>query len=53
MTLNNNQYEEWNFEVGLYPGLLFGFRVYEDNESQERCFALYLPFIAFSLTIIY
>lgn len=53
MTLNNNEYEEWEFEVGLYPGLLLGFRVYDDPINQERCFALYVPFIAISLTIIY
>ena len=40
----------WEITVGFYPGILVGFRSYE----QERCnnHVLYIPFIDICLTII-
>ena len=40
----------WEFSVGSYPGLLFGFRSY--TESNQNNHVLYLPFVDFCLTIL-
>ena len=37
-------------EVGLYPGILIGFRSYQAKDGSIH--VLYLPFIDISLTII-
>ena len=48
------QYEEpngkaWTFSIGIYPGILFGARTYE--EADFKTHVLYLPFIDFALEI--
>lgn len=48
MTLNNDK-KGWELAVGLYPGILFGFRTYE--EPYYNTHVLYLPFINILLTI--
>jgi|TARA_R110000868_G_scaffold209598_1_gene459471 hypothetical protein len=37
----NDKY--WSLTIGFYPGILFGFRTYE--EAQSNIHVLYLPFI--------
>jgi hypothetical protein len=39
----------WSITIGLYPGLLFGFRTYE--EEQFNTYVFYLPFIDIALEI--
>ena len=35
--------KNWSLEFGLYPGILFGFRSYEDEEKSIH--VAYIPFI--------
>jgi hypothetical protein len=39
----------WSISVGLYPGILFGFRTYEEPTFSTHVF--YLPFVDFALEI--
>lgn len=39
----------WTFSIGIYPGILFGIRTYE--EADFKTHVLYLPFIDFALEI--
>ena len=39
----------WSLEFGLYPGILFGFRSYEDEEKGIH--VLYIPFVDLALFI--
>ena len=39
----------WTFSIGLYPGILFGIRTYEEVDFKTH--VLYLPFIDFALEI--
>ena len=48
------QFEEpegksWTLSIGLYPGILFGIRTYEERDFSTH--VLYLPFIDFALEI--
>lgn len=43
--------EFWEFAIGMYPGVLLGYRCYREHYSDTH--VLYLPFIDFSLTIEY
>lgn len=47
--MNYKEEKDWEFVIGTYPGFLFGFRIYEDEDSET--FALYIPFVNFTLTI--
>jgi hypothetical protein len=50
MTFNENKEPtEWIVEIGFYPGLLFGYRVYEYEDSQLH--VLYVPFMDISLEV--
>ena len=40
----------WALEIGLYPGLLLGFRTYEVDENLET-HVVYLPFVDLALTV--
>ena len=42
--------KSWILEVGLYPGILFGFRTYEVDENLET-HVVYLPFVDLALTV--
>ena len=42
--------KSWVLEVGLYPGLLIGFRTYELENIYTH--VLYLPFVDIALTIV-
>lgn len=48
---NEPNYEEksWSLTVGLYPGILFGYRGYEEEGFTTH--VLYLPFIDIALEI--
>ena len=48
MTVNGNN-KGWELAIGLYPGVLFGIRVYEEPHY-DTC-VLYFPFINILLTI--
>jgi len=39
----------WEISLGLYPGMLFGFRSYIDNNVENH--VIYIPFIDLCLTI--
>lgn len=39
----------WTLSIGLYPGILFGVRTYEEMDFTTH--VLYLPFIDFALEI--
>lgn len=39
----------WELAIGLYPGILFGIRTYQEKEYNTHI--LYLPFINILLTI--
>ena len=39
----------WSLTIGFYPGILFGFRTYEEKEFNTH--VLYLPFIDVALEI--
>jgi hypothetical protein len=39
----------WSLTIGFYPGILFGFRTYEEKEFNTH--VLYLPFIDIALEI--
>ncbi len=39
----------WALEIGLYPGLLLGFRTYESEDVYTH--VLYLPFVDLALII--
>jgi len=45
----SNTEKYWSLTIGLYPGLLFGFRTYE--EEQFNTYVFYLPFIDIALEI--
>jgi hypothetical protein len=40
---------EWEVSLGLYPGILLGFRSYKEDDKITH--VLYIPFIDVSLTI--
>ena len=39
----------WSITIGLYPGILFGFRTYEEKDFNTH--VLYLPFVDIALEI--
>jgi hypothetical protein len=43
------EYKSWTLSVGIYPGILFGIRTYE--EVTFKTHVLYLPFIDIALEI--
>ena len=40
---------DWEFSIGFYPGILFGFRSYTEREKSNH--VIYIPFIDACLTI--
>ena len=51
MYMKENEDERaWIIELGLYPGVLFGFRSYIEEDLAIH--VLYLPFVDICLTII-
>lgn len=50
MTFNGNAGRNfWSLEIGIYPGILFGYRVYEYDDALMH--VLYIPFIDIALEI--
>jgi uncharacterized membrane protein len=43
--------ENWEFSIGIYPGVLFGYRRYKETWVDEH--VLYIPFFDISLKIEY
>ena len=41
--------KDWELSVGLYPGILLGFRTYTEVNKQNH--VLYLPFVDICLVI--
>ncbi len=41
---------KWELSIGFYPGILIGFRSYEQDDRDNH--VLYLPFIDMCLTIL-
>lgn len=39
----------WSITIGIYPGILFGFRTYEEKDFNTH--VLYLPFVDIALEI--
>lgn len=49
MYMKDNEEEiAWTLEIGLYPGLLIGFRSYQEEDRSIH--VLYLPLIDLSFT---
>lgn len=50
---NNMKKEKWNWSlsIGFYPGILFGTRAYEEDNSLTYVF--YVPFVDVALIIPY
>jgi hypothetical protein len=46
---NEPPVKTWTFSIGIYPGILFGIRTYEEVDFKTH--VLYLPFIDFALEI--
>ena len=47
MEVNNKK--GWAISIGLYPGVLFGFRTYEEEAYNTH--VVYLPFIDLAIEI--
>jgi hypothetical protein len=43
------QEKSWSLSIGIYPGILFGIRTYEEPDFKTH--VLYLPFVDFALEI--
>jgi hypothetical protein len=43
--------KQWSISIGLYPGILFGARTYNDDEKTVH--VLYLPLVDFALEILH
>ena len=41
----------WEFSIGFYPGLLLGFRTYDEGDKTNH--VLYIPLVDACLTIHY
>ena len=41
---------KWELSFGFYPGILIGFRTYEQNDRNNH--VLYLPFMDMCLTVL-
>ena len=39
----------WSITIGFYPGILFGFRTYQEKDFSTH--VLYLPFVDFAIEI--
>lgn len=39
----------WSITIGIYPGILFGFRTYQEKDFSTH--VLYLPFVDFAIEI--
>ena len=39
----------WEFSMGVYPGILLGFRSYTERNKNNH--VMYLPFVDFCLTL--
>ena len=44
-----NEQTGWSLSVGFYPGILFGFRSYEEEKQTTHVF--YLPLVDLALEI--
>ena len=42
--------QKWELSLGFYPGMLIGFRTYEQEDRNNH--VLYLPFIDICLTVL-
>ncbi len=47
--------KEWSVSIGLYPGVLFGFRTYEtvEEDLHKITHVIYLPLIDIAIETIY
>lgn len=45
----NKQERYWTITIGLYPGILFGYRAYQEKDFTT--YVIYLPFVDFALEI--
>jgi hypothetical protein len=45
----DKQESSWSLSIGFYPGVLLGFRSYEEKEFTTH--VLYLPFIDLALEV--
>ena len=47
--IEDREDRDWAIQIGLYPGIVLGFRTYENVENKIH--VLYLPFIDLALII--
>lgn len=45
----NKQERTWTISIGLYPGILLGYRAYQ--EPDFTTYVIYLPFVDFAIEI--
>jgi|TARA_B110001452_G_C15126466_1_gene392553 hypothetical protein len=45
----NNEKKGWSLSLGFYPGIVFGFRTYEEPEQTTH--VLYIPFVDLALEV--
>ena len=41
--------DNWSLSIGLYPGILFGIRTYEEGDA--IVYVLYIPFVDIALEV--
>ena len=46
----NNEKKGWSLSLGFYPGILFGFRTYEEQGFTTH--VLYIPFVDVALEVL-
>jgi|TARA_B110000977_G_C10885411_1_gene419200 hypothetical protein len=47
--MKDKEQKAWILTMGFYPGVLFGFRSYEEKEFTTH--VLYIPFVDFAIEI--
>ena len=47
--MENKEKWNWSLSLGLYPGILFGCRAYE--EENQLTYVFYIPFVDIALTM--
>tara|TARA_R110000744_G_scaffold8916_2_gene29052 strand:- start:107 stop:256 length:150 start_codon:yes stop_codon:yes gene_type:complete len=47
--MEQNKEKNWTLTIGFYPGILFGFRSYEEQEFTTH--VLYIPFVDLALEV--
>jgi hypothetical protein len=49
--MDNKEKWNWSLSIGFYPGILFGLRAYEEEDSIT--YVLYIPLVDIALELPY